>query len=75
MSHETHKLSQVIRAGVDSVACIHLLSKIDHKIFFADAGDIADTSRFADTIEYVMFTQTSGMTEHVTFCSKLFVDT
>ena len=34
-----------------------------------------NASRFADTIEYVMFTQTSGITEHVTFCNKLFVDT
>jgi hypothetical protein len=34
-----------------------------------------NASRFADTIEYVMFTQASGITERVTFCSKLFVDT
>ena len=34
-----------------------------------------NASRFADTIEYVMVAQTSGITEHVTFWSKLFVDT
>jgi hypothetical protein len=32
-----------------------------------------NASRFADTIEYVIFTQVSGITECVTFCSKLFV--
>jgi hypothetical protein len=34
-----------------------------------------NASRFADTIEYAMLAQTSGITERVTFCSKLFVDT
>ncbi len=33
-----------------------------------------NASRFVDTIEYAMLSQVSGITERVTFCSKLFVD-
>jgi len=36
LAHETHKLSQPLRVGVDSLGSIHLFPRIDHKILYGN---------------------------------------
>jgi hypothetical protein len=36
LAHETHKLSQPLKVGADSLVFSHLFSRIDHKILYGN---------------------------------------